>query len=129
MYIHSRFRDLRNEWQDNPEYKGREYEGWIVTNSRFTDDALEYGVYYKMNLISWEYPKQGNLRDLIESSGLYPVTTLTTLTKKEEQRLLDKGIVLCRDLLGNEELLKSIQLSPARIKKAFAEIEALCSEA
>lgn len=126
MYIHSRFRDLRNEWKENPDFRGREYEGWIVTNSRFTEDALNYGTYYGMNLVSWGFPKEGNLRDLIEAENLYPITTLTSLTKKEKQKLLDKGIVLCRDLLGKDELLKSLNIRPTRINKAYQEIEGLC---
>ncbi|MEL6253538.1 MAG: restriction endonuclease [Bacteroidota bacterium] len=126
MYIHSRFRDLRNEWKEHHEYKGREYEGWIVTNSRFTEDALSYGTYYGMNLISWGFPKEGNLQELIEEKSLYPVTTLTSITKKEKQRLLDKGIVLCRDLLGKDELLKKINVTPTRMRKAYLEIEGIC---
>ncbi|MEM6804060.1 MAG: ATP cone domain-containing protein [Bacteroidota bacterium] len=126
MYIHSRFRDLRNAWEDNPAYQGREYEGWIVTNSRFSEDALSYGVHYGMNLISWAFPQQGNLRDLIEESSLYPLTSLTSITKKEKQQLLDKGIVLCRDLMGKDELFEELGVSRTRKKKAFTEIEGLC---
>ena len=126
MYIHSRFRDLRNAWEKNPEYKGRHYEGWIVTNSRFTEDAQAYGVHYKMNLVSWGFPRNGNLRQLIEATGLYPVTTLVALTKKEKQKLLSKGLVLCRDIREQGKLLASIGVSPARMKKAFQEIDSLC---
>lgn len=126
MYIHSRFRDLRNAWKNDPEYAGREYEGWIVTNSRFTEDALSYGVHYKMNLVSWGFPRNGNLRQLIEASGLYPVTTLAALTKKEKQKLLSKGLVLCRDIREKNKLLSSIGVSPARMRKAFQEIDSLC---
>lgn len=126
MYIHSRFRDLRNAWQADPEYKGRSYEGWIVTNSRFTEDARNYGVHYKMNLVSWGFPSNGNLRQLIEDSSLYPVTTLVSLTKKEKQKLLSKGLVLCRDLLDKDDLLTSIGVTPRRKKKMYEEIESLC---
>ena len=55
-----------------------------------------------------------------------PVTCLTTLTNKEKEQILMAGVVLCRNLGKNEELLRQTAISQTRISKVLAEIEALC---
>jgi hypothetical protein len=45
------------------------------------------------------------------------------LTKAEKQQILDKGIVLCRNLKPNT--LRDINVSERRINKAIAEVREL----
>ena len=52
-----------------------------------------------LKLISWDYPFNKSLRDQIDKYGLYPITSLTTLSKKDKEKLLDKGYVLCQGCL------------------------------
>ena len=98
LYIHSRFEDIRQQWAKQPGHHQRFHQGWLVTNTRFTTDAIEYGTCVGLNLISWDYPKHGSLKERIDVSGLYPLTCLTTLTRREKQALLDQDVVLARDL-------------------------------
>lgn len=121
LYVHSRFRDIEAHWQTLPEYKDRIFEGWIVTNTRFSDDAAHYGVCAGLHLLAWDYPKRGSLRELIDKWGLYPVTCLTTLTNYEKARLLEMGLVLCRELNGNETRLTLMGISENRIKNIMRE--------
>lgn len=72
------------------------------------------------------HPKKGSLKERIDASGLHPVTCLTTLTKREKQLLLEKMIVLCKDISKDEKILLSIGLQETRIKKVLAEAKALC---
>jgi hypothetical protein len=124
LYIHSRYQDVLDTWNKTAPQKP--LEGWVVTNTKFTADALKYGTCAGLHLLGWNYPLQKSLSSLVDESGLYPVTCLTTLTNKEKEQVLEAGIVLCRDLLKQEELLRQTAISQARLPKVLAEIEALC---
>jgi hypothetical protein len=80
-----------------------------------------------MYLLSWDYPTGKSLKSLIDQSGLHPLTSLLTLSKFEKQQLIDKGIILCKNLIGKEKILKEIQISESRIKKIISEVEDLCN--
>ncbi|WNJ18746.1 restriction endonuclease [Pontibacter sp. G13] len=122
LYIHSRFQDLKAAWEQEKPQGIHSYEGWIVTNASFTGDAIRYGTCANLKLISWNYPAQGNLRQMIDDSCLYPITVLSTLTKAEKNRLLKMDYVLCRQVEGNEELLREVQVPESRIRKALNEL-------
>ncbi len=126
LYIHSRFLDVEKAWQQRPGHGHKFHQGWVVTNTRFTTDAIQYGTCAGLNLVSWDFPKKGSLRERIDGSGLHPITCLTTLTKKEKQLLLDKGIVLCQELCQNEQLLKEIGVQPTRENKVMEEARLIC---
>ena len=123
MYINSRFHDVKSQWKKENGDKFDLYQGWVVTNTRFTEDAIDFGRCAGLQMMSWDYPRQGSLRDRIDASGLHPVTALQTLTKAEKQEILNRGIVLCRNL--NAELLRDIQVTENRIRKALTEVREL----
>lgn len=102
-----------------------EYEGWIVTNTRFTEDAIQYGTCSGLLMLGWDYPKKNSLKQRIEASGLHPVTCLSSLRRKEKEYLLDKGLVLCRKVLENKHILDTFDLSSAQVKKVLRECEEL----
>ncbi|EJF08574.1 restriction endonuclease [Pontibacter sp. BAB1700] len=127
MYIQSRFKDVEKVWPSEHEYEVRFHEVWVMTNTRFTEDAIRFASCMQMRLIGWDYPAKGGLKDLVDSFHLYPLTCLTTLTNSEKQRLLDQKIVLCSELLHEEELLQSIGLRDDRAKRVLKEVENLCN--
>lgn len=126
LYINSRFLDVATELKKKPQFKNKNFFGGLVTNTRFSSDALAYGTCMGMFMLSWDYPHGKSLKSLIDQSGLHPLTSLMTLTKYEKQQLLNKGIVLCKSLVGNEKILNEIQVSASRIKKVLSEAEYLC---
>ncbi|MDO8994846.1 MAG: ATPase, partial [Daejeonella sp.] len=127
LYIHSRFMDVEQELKKKSGHKDTIFIGGLVTNTRFSSDALKYGLCMGMYLLSWDYPVGKSLKSLIDQSGLHPLTSLLTLSKFEKQQLLDKGIILCKNLIGKEKVLKEIQISEPRIKKIISEVEDLCN--
>ncbi len=127
LYIHSRFMDVEQELKKNAGHKDTIFIGGLVTNTRFSSDALKYGICMGMYLLSWDYPAGKSLKSLIDQSGLHPLTSLLTLSKFEKQQLLDKGIILCKNLIGKEKVLKEIQISETRIEKIISEVEDLCN--
>ncbi|MBK8845882.1 MAG: restriction endonuclease [Bacteroidetes bacterium] len=124
LYIQSRFEDvIANELLKNKEHK---FFGCITTNAKFTRDALDYGLCKGLNLLSWDYPHNKALKDMIDNSGLYPLTCLTSLTRHEKQWLLAKEYVLLRDLYDNYDLLLKAGVKESRLKSVMDEVAQLC---
>ncbi len=125
LYIKARFDDLRKMKYNY----GREREldeGWLITNTKFTSTAIEYGSCQGgIRMIGWNYPPIGNLHDMILESKLHPLTCLISLNTREKKELLDKGIVLCKTLLENPELLDAVAVPEPKRKKVLDEIESL----
>jgi ATP cone domain len=125
LYIHSRYRDIIAQYQSGPKCPN---EGWVVTNTRFTSDALAYGKCAGLYLLSWDYPKENGLKDRIDRLGLYPITVSTLLTNREKQFLLSREIVLCRQLLNDVFYLDHLGVSETRKTKILSEISMLCKD-
>lgn len=128
LYIRSRVNDIEAIRGRLPEYNGYKFHGWIVTNTRFTSDAIDYGRCSGLHLVSWDYPKGHSLKDMIDTYKMFPITALTTLNKREKQQLMDKGIVLCRQLREILDELQLMGLTPTKYKNALNEIYALCGD-
>lgn len=125
LYVHSRFNDIAKQWKKSDASAQKEYQCWIANNTTFSKDAMKYGRCNNMILISWDYPNNGNLKQRIELSGLYPLTCLTALTNAEKKSLLDQGYILVRNILDHPELLDPLRLSKTKRKRVLEEIEAL----
>lgn len=128
LYIRSRVNDIEAKRKQLPEYNGYTFYGWIVTNTRFTEDAMDFGKCSGLHLVSWDYPKGHSLKDMIETYRMFPITTLTELNKREKQQLMDKGIVLCRQLVKDPQILEGVGVSKPKIAKILAEANDLCSQ-
>lgn len=126
LYIHARFRDVEAGFTKRSTENKTLHQGWVVTNTRFTSDAIQYGTCVGLKLIGWNYPKDSSLNNLIDKTGLYPLTALTSLTKKEKQTLLNKEIVLCKEILNNPELLKQAAIVQTKHKAILQEANELC---
>lgn len=127
LYINSRYIDVKSHWNANNNNTTKLTDGWVVTNTRFTKDATQFGKCAGLYLLSWDYPKMEGLKDRIDRLGLYPVTVSTLLTKREKQFLLSRDIVLCRDLLDDAFFLDHLGISEVRKEKILKEIKNLCN--
>ena len=123
LYIHSRYYDLKKNWHMDYPLD----EVWIVTNTRFSEDAIQYAKCNNIKLLSWNYPEGNGIKDRIGKLGLYPLTTLTLLSEEEKDKLLDNDIVLCSELAENNYLLNKIGVSKSRKQRILDEIGQLCS--
>jgi len=126
LYIHSRFLDVEKQWKRQKGHEAKLHKGGVYTNTRFTTDAVQYGKCVGLLLTSWDYPMGNGLKDRIDKLGLHPLTALTTLTKAEKTKLLDTGIVLCKELHKKPALLEQIGIDKKRHKKILEDSEALC---
>ncbi len=101
-------------------------EVWIITNARFTDIALEYGVCKGIHMIGWNVPKERTFAQMVDHIGLYPVTVLDEITQIELEHLSNNNLLLCRDVANIEadDLAHKIDISDARA----LEIIKMCSD-
>lgn len=127
MYILSRFNDLKDRNHLIFTKEDRISSCWIVTNNRFTSDAMAFAKCSGMQLLSWDYPEKNSLRKRIDNDQLYPVTCLTTLTLAEKDKLMVSDIILAKEINNNMELLEKIGLSPNRVKNVLKEVSELCN--
>ena len=127
LYIQSRFLDVKAAWQKQYGETIR-YRGGVVTNTRFSDDAVQYGACAGLLMISWDHPADFGLKYWIDQSGLHPVTSLINLTKAQKQHLLEKDIVLCSELAENRHLLEEVRIPERQIDKILREAAILVEE-
>ena len=127
MYILSRFNDLNKNDYFLFNQSSKISKCKIVTNNRFTEDAIQFGTCSGLELLSWNYPVGKSLKDLVDTYHIYPITALTTLTLSEKDKLLIRDIITVRDLLENKDCLTKIDLSQNRIKNILKETNQLCN--
>jgi len=127
LYVRSRVNDIIEKRQSMPKYQGYSFKGWVVTNTRFSDDSTQYGLCSGLNLLAWSFPEGNGLKENIEKFKLYPITILKRLTIKEKQVLLDQGIVTCTQALENPDCLDNINLSVPKYKALMNELKDICS--
>ncbi len=128
LYIQARFKDIEINWKSLPGHAEKVHQGWVVTNTTFSEDAIQYGTCVGLNLIGWNFPKIGSLKEQIDDLGLYPITCLTTISMIEKQKLLDKNIVLAVEILNNPQLLFSIGVGETRSESILNETQLLCQK-
>lgn len=119
LYTKARFDDVSEE--------NNLSEAWLVTNTKTTTDVIDFANCSGLKVISWSYPEGGSLRDLVEKSGLTPITSSTVLSLSQKQTLLENHIVLCRDVCNNPDILDLVGLDEERKKQVLSELQFICS--
>ena len=124
LYVKARFDDLKGTVFN---YGGKERhidECWVMTNTKFTEQAIKYGECNHLKMIGWNHPSHGNLHDLIEEHRLHPFTALSTLSAHDKKNLLKYGALLCRDI--KPEMLKAIGCDDEKIAQVMTEVALIC---
>lgn len=127
LYIQSRFLDVKSSWEKDPALKGITFQGMVVTNTRFSNDAIQYGTCVGLKLLGWDFPTGNGLREQIDRSALYPITCLTSLTKPEKGKLLDAKVVLCHEILQDKTWLDRAGIPMNRQQTIWDELIHLCA--
>jgi hypothetical protein len=125
LYVKARFDDIREA--DRPGSEPRVHEGWLVTNTKLTSEAITYARCSGVKAVGWGYPERENLQQLIEATGLHPLTCLTSLSAADKTVLLEQGIVLCVDVERDFKRLSSLGFSDLKIHRVRQEISEVCS--
>ncbi len=126
LYVHARFEDIKKRFDSEPKNDQLLTRAWLITNTSFTSQAIQYATCSGLALTGWNHPKGHTLPDLIVRTQTHPLTCLTTLTEAHKSTLLSQGIVLCRDIVRDQAPLEAIGLNKARIASVVEEGKNLC---
>lgn len=124
LYVRARFWDIERKFEQDDASLSRKFSGWLVTNTRFSTDAITYGTCSDLKMMSWDFPLNSSLKDRVDKLGLHPVTSIVSLSQREKRRLLAMNIVLCQSL--NAEILGNLGISESRIHDIIRESASLC---
>ncbi len=119
LYIKARFDDLTGTGFFK---KGVVDRCILVTNTKFTKNAIAYANCSGVSLLGWGYPFRSNLQTYIEEVDAHPVTCLPSVTVSLAKNLFAEGIITCRGLLENQAVLEALP----NADQIITEAELLC---
>ncbi len=99
----------------------------LVTNTKFSGNAVAYARCRGIALIGWQYPKERCLEDIIREHVLYPTTVLPSVDRGAREALSRHGMMLVRDLApySIEDVVKKIGIDEKRARGIIKEAHAL----
>ncbi len=121
LYVKARFDDLANTVFD---YGGERKidEGWVVTNTKFSEQAIKYAECKNMKLVGWNYPSKGNLQDLVTEAKLHPITCLESISDKDKKNLMVAGVILCKQAQENLDIVNQAGITGEKVERMLEEI-------
>lgn len=99
--------------------------GLLVTNTKFTSEAIAYSECSGVELLGWGYPANNNLFMHMSRAKVYPVTALTELSRSEKRILIERGTIAVDQILKDRALLEPLHLSASRTDDVLIEIDGL----
>ena len=120
---HARFLDIAK----GPFFKSEKLKSILVTNTKFTSEAMQYSKCVGVAMLGWKYPKKRGLEYLIERQNLYPITILPSFKGYLTEIFAQKRKMLVLDLLENpvEKLSRKLKVKEKEIAKLVKEAEIL----
>ena len=125
LYVWARYQDILEGWEKSKKDTDKFHEGWLVTNTKVTTDAEQFAKCRGLKIVSWYRPFHHSLKDMIVSSGLWPITCLSTLPQESKQKLVAQGTVLCIDV-ANMNRHHFPELASDQVKAIQREAELVC---
>lgn len=99
--------------------------GLLVTNTKFTSEAIAYAECAGVELLGWSYPASDSLFMRMSRASIYPITALTCLSHAEKGMLVGGGVIAVDELARDRRLLDPLHLSSERVGETLAEVEGL----
>jgi Holliday junction resolvase-like predicted endonuclease len=127
LYIHSRFLDIVKANNICPS-KNPVHKGMLVTNTRFTSEAIKYAECVGLKTMGWKYPAGQSLETAIEDGRTYPVTILPAATKAIVHALMENDIVLASDLCDAnvKRVARLTGLKPDVVSRLTVQAQQIC---
>ncbi|MGE0010236.1 MAG: restriction endonuclease [Candidatus Babeliales bacterium] len=126
LYVKARFDDVITALKTQPDHHKQHYTPWVITNTRFTSQALDFGNCAALSMLSWSSPKDNALKDLIDRYNVHPITALTTLSLKQKKQLIEHNFLLCKDIKLHAAALKQLGIRNINLDQVIAEAEGVC---
>lgn len=123
LYVKSRFDDI---FACDPAIRACPLNrGMLITNTKFTTEAIAYAECAGVELLGWMYPSSDSLFLRMSRSKIYPITAVTGLSRAEKNMLLGRGVVAVDEILDDRRVLDPLRLPAERVGDLLAEIEGL----
>lgn len=123
LYVKSRFDDIFN---CDPTARSCPIDrGLLVTNTKFSSEAIAYAECSGIELLGWGYPIANNLFTRMSRARVYPITTLTRLSRAEKRLLIEHGVIAVDEIIKNRRVLDPLHLSPTRVGELVAEVDGI----
>ena len=88
----------------------------VITNTKFTEQAIKYSECEGIYLLGWRYPKEGGLEKLIEDKKLYPITILPSFKKYLMDFFVDRNMIMAKDILEIKDIAKFAQTAKISVR-------------
>jgi len=126
LYTYARFLDLQDGYKKG--FCRKFNQPWLVCNTKFSEDAIQYSNCKDMRLIGWNYPENQGLEYLIEKNKLYPITMLRDLDAESLEKLANVNLVLVKDLvrISVKELSEVTKINKNKLKILSDEAREIC---
>lgn len=125
LYVKSRFEDI---FQCSPMSRSCPIDrGILITNTKFTSEAISYAECAGVELLGWSYPTHEPLLVRMSRSKVYPITTLTRLSRAEKNLLIADGVIAVDQIVSNRNALDILHLTAERFGELQAEADGLLS--
>lgn len=120
LYTYARFLDLN---------RYHFFTSWLVTNTRCSQDAIEYSKGVGQKITSWKYPEKESLQNLILKKSLFPITILESISEENLNKIYNLKIVVAKDLFNftPDALSKKTHINKKVISKIIKEAKEVCS--
>lgn len=126
LYTYARFLDLQEGFHAN---KCQRFDNpWLVCNTKFSSEVINYASCKQMLLTGWKFPPEHSLQKLLEDKKLYPITVLRHLDRLSQEKLVQAGLMFCKDLLSKnfDELKILTNIKPTQLKILIEDAEKVC---
>ncbi|MFA5178298.1 MAG: ATP cone domain-containing protein [Candidatus Paceibacterota bacterium] len=84
--------------------QGKKIIPLIITNTKFTSQAIKYCECQGIKLLGWNYPKNNGLERIIEEKKLYPITILPSFRQYMNLPFGNAGIMLASELINLKDI-------------------------
>lgn len=125
LYVKSRFDDI---FACDPDVRACPIDrGLLVTNTKFTSEAIAYAECSGVELLGWNYPVNDSLFMRMSRVKIYPITAVTGLSQAEKRLLIESGVIAVDEIMKDRRLLDPLHLSSERVGEVLAEVDGLLS--
>ncbi len=125
LYVKSRFDDI---FDCDPLTRTCPLDrGILITNTKFTTEAIAYAQCAGVELLGWGYPATNGLFTRMSKAKVYPITTLTGLSRAEKRILIEQGTIAVDEVVRDRKLLDPLHLESGQVGNLLAEAEGLLS--
>ncbi len=111
-------------------FKGLKRKSLIVTNTKFTSEAIKYSKCVGIELLGWNYPARKGLESIIEKFQLYPITILPSFKRYFKKIFAENKMMLVLDLLEDspQNIAERLKLPQKQIGELVQEAKTLLEE-